>query len=66
MDLRFSEEYEAFRRELRGFLEASWPLRGDEEALPRDRQERLFRQRATEAGYYARGATAAPSSLPTC
>ncbi len=54
MDLRFSEEYEQFRRELRGFLEASWPLRADEAALPRDRQQRLFRQRATEAGYYAR------------
>ena len=31
MDLRFSEEYEAFRRELRGFLKASWPLRSDED-----------------------------------
>ena len=54
MDLRFSDEYEAFRRELRGFLETGWPLRGDEAALPRDRRERLFRRRATEAGYYAR------------
>lgn len=54
MDLRFSEEYEAFRRELRGFLKASWPLRSDEAALPHDQKERLFRERATEAGYYAR------------
>jgi alkylation response protein AidB-like acyl-CoA dehydrogenase len=55
MDLRFSEEYEAYRRELRDFLEANWPLRGDEAALPADQQQQLFRERATQAGYYLRG-----------
>ena len=54
MDLRYSETYEAFRSELRAFLKTHWPLSGAERALAPPAQARLFRQRATEAGYYAR------------
>ena len=54
MDLKFSDAYEELRDELRSFLKVNWPLRGEETALPRDQQARLFRRRAIEAGYYAR------------
>jgi alkylation response protein AidB-like acyl-CoA dehydrogenase len=54
MDLRYSETYEAFRSEVRAFLKESWPLRGKEAELPRDRQAALFRDRAIERGYAAR------------
>jgi alkylation response protein AidB-like acyl-CoA dehydrogenase len=54
MDLRFSEAYEAFRGEVRSFLEESWPLRGEEAELPRERRAALFRARAIERGYLAR------------
>ncbi len=65
MDLRFSEEYEDFRAEVRAFLAESW-LRNAEGAEPEpmgrrsrflrpsERQAR-FRERAVEAGYIARG-----------
>ncbi len=54
MDLSYGEEYEEFRQQLRAFLEAHWPLRGDEAELPLEEQARLFRRRATEAGYLNR------------
>lgn len=54
MDLRFGEEYERFRDEVRSFLRESWPLRGAEAALPREAQEGIFRQRALEQGYLYR------------
>jgi alkylation response protein AidB-like acyl-CoA dehydrogenase len=54
MDLSYGEEYEAFRAELRAFLDEGWPLRGDEAKLPRDEQEHLFRKRGIEAGYVYR------------
>ncbi len=54
MDLSYGEEYEAFRAELRAFLDAGWPLRGDEAKLPREEQERIFRKRGIEAGYVYR------------
>ena len=54
MDLRYSDEHEAFRRELRTFLAANWPLAGRERELPDAAKSRLFRERATAAGYYAR------------
>ena len=54
MDLKFSEEYEVFRSELRAFLKVNWPPRGDEAALPSKQQQQLFRERATQAGYYLR------------
>ena len=54
MDLHYSEEYEAFRREVREFLAAGWPLVGEEAALPLEEQASRFRARAIEAGYLAR------------
>jgi alkylation response protein AidB-like acyl-CoA dehydrogenase len=54
MDLRFGEEYERFRDEVKRFLAEGWPLRGAEAALPRARQESLFRGRAIERGYVYR------------
>ena len=50
MDLRFSEEHEAYRQVLREFLKG-WPLQGDEAELPQLEQERLFRRRGIDAGY---------------
>jgi hypothetical protein len=35
MDLSYGEEYEAYRAELREFLAASWPPRGEQAKLPR-------------------------------
>ena len=54
MDLRYSEPYEAFREEVRSFLKASWPLRGEESQLPPDERAALFRDRAIQRGYLAR------------
>jgi len=54
MDLSLSEEYRAFRSEVREFLKG-WPLTGDEADRPREKQEALFRRRAIEAGYVYRG-----------
>jgi alkylation response protein AidB-like acyl-CoA dehydrogenase len=59
MDLSYGETYEAFRAELRAFLEAGWPLRGDEGQLPPAEQERIFRKRGIEAGYVYRAIPAA-------
>ena len=53
MDLRYSDEYESFRRELREFL-MGWPLRGAEAALPLREQESLFRRHGIERGYVYR------------
>ena len=53
MNLGDSDEYNAFRAEVRRFLK-SWPLQGDEARLPREGQEALFRQRGIEAGYVYR------------
>ncbi len=55
MDLRYSEEYERFRDEVKGFLAKSWPLQGEEAKLDFNQQAVLFRGRAIEAGYAARG-----------
>ena len=55
MDLRYSEEYEALRAEVREFLADHWPLEGDEAELPLAEQASLARGRAIEAGYLARG-----------
>jgi alkylation response protein AidB-like acyl-CoA dehydrogenase len=54
MDLSYGPEYEAFRGEVRGFLEASWPARGADAALPKPERARRFRERAVEAGYLLR------------
>ena len=53
MDLRYGEEYEAFRAELCAFLEG-WPLTGEEAAFPPAEQERIFRKRGIERGYVYR------------
>jgi alkylation response protein AidB-like acyl-CoA dehydrogenase len=53
MDLRYTADYDAFRAEVRAFLAASWPLPG-QAALPEDERERIFRDRAVEAGYLYR------------
>ena len=54
MDLRYSEEYERFRDEVKGFLAEHWPLQGEEAKLDFNQQAVLFRDRAIEAGYVAR------------
>jgi alkylation response protein AidB-like acyl-CoA dehydrogenase len=54
VDLRYSDEYEAFRDEVRAFLETAWPLEGDEAELAPERQAALFRERGIAKGYVAR------------
>ncbi|MBW2282293.1 MAG: acyl-CoA/acyl-ACP dehydrogenase, partial [Deltaproteobacteria bacterium] len=54
MDLRYTDEYEAFRAEVKSFLDAHWPLKGDEAKLGLEQGHALFRLRAIEAGYLAR------------
>jgi len=53
MDLRYGDQYEAFRSELREFLRG-WPLCGEEASLPPGEQEALFRQRGIDRGYVYR------------
>ncbi len=53
MDLRYGEDYERFRAELREFLKG-WPLKGKETELPLEQQEQIFRGRGIEAGYVYR------------
>jgi alkylation response protein AidB-like acyl-CoA dehydrogenase len=54
MDLQYSKEYEDFREEVRSFLEASWPLQGEEAELAPQEQASRFRERAIAQGYMAR------------
>jgi alkylation response protein AidB-like acyl-CoA dehydrogenase len=54
MDLRYSEEHERFRAEVRAFLAASWPLRGEEARLGLFEAAARFRARAIAKGYLAR------------
>lgn len=54
MDLRYSQEYEEYRQELRDFLASHWPPSGDIAALKRREQEAWFRVRAVAAGYLYR------------
>ncbi|MCH2173748.1 acyl-CoA dehydrogenase family protein [Myxococcota bacterium] len=53
MNLEYSEEYVAFRAEVREFLQG-WPLTGDEAQLPVHEQEIRFRRRGIERGYVYR------------
>jgi len=53
MDLRYGEQYEAFRAEVREFLRG-WPLSGPEADLPLRDREALFRTRGIERGYVYR------------
>ncbi len=54
MDLRYSEEYESFRGEVKGFLAKNWPLQGEEAKLDFNQQAVLVRDRAIAAGFVAR------------
>ena len=54
MDLRYGPEYEAFRAEVRAFLDEHWPLRGEEAKLGLGEQATTFRRRAIAAGFLAR------------
>jgi alkylation response protein AidB-like acyl-CoA dehydrogenase len=54
MDLSYGEEYEAYRAEVRAFLEASWPPRGDAARLGKKEAAARFRDLATERGYLRR------------
>jgi len=54
MDLSYGPEYEAFRGEVREFLQANWPAKGAEAELPKPARVRRFRERAVEAGYLLR------------
>ena len=53
MDLRYGPEYEAFRVEVRSFLEG-WPLQGEDARLSAEEQEQIFRSRGIERGYVYR------------
>ena len=50
MDLTYGAAYESFRAEVREFLEAHWPPRGDDADLSSRERAQRFRDRATEAG----------------
>jgi alkylation response protein AidB-like acyl-CoA dehydrogenase len=54
MDLSYGEEYETWRGEVRAFLEAQWPPRGELAKLPRKEASARFRELATERGYLRR------------
>ena len=54
MDLSYGEEYEAYRGEVRAFLEANWPPRGELAKLPRKEAAARFRELATGKGYLRR------------
>ena len=54
MDLGYGPEYEAFRGEVRAFLEAHWPSIGDGAESSREEKTRRFRVRAVEQGYLLR------------
>jgi len=54
MDLSYGETYEKFRLEVREFLAANWPPKGEDAKLPRAEGAARFRDRATERGYLRR------------
>ncbi|MFQ5416694.1 MAG: acyl-CoA dehydrogenase family protein [Myxococcota bacterium] len=54
MDLSYGAEYEAFRAEVREFLEQNWPPKGEEARLPKAEGAARFRDRATAKGYLRR------------
>ncbi len=58
MDLRYSQEYEEYRRKVRAFLKANWPPSGEAAKGPQDVQAARFRALAISHGYVAR-------SIPT-
>jgi alkylation response protein AidB-like acyl-CoA dehydrogenase len=54
MDLQLDETNEALRRETQDWVASSWPLTGDEAALPEAEQATLWKARAIEAGFLHR------------
>jgi len=54
MDLTLDEKYEKLQEAVRRFCRESWPLQGDEAALPAEEQKVLFRKRAIAAGFLFR------------
>jgi len=54
MDLSYGTEMEGYREEVKAFLEANWPLSGEEAELSAEKQASLFRERAISAGYLYR------------
>jgi alkylation response protein AidB-like acyl-CoA dehydrogenase len=54
MDLRYGEEYERLRAEVRAFCADSWPPRGDESRLPERERAIAWRKRALAAGFLHR------------
>lgn len=54
MDLSYGQETEDYRKEVKTFLTANWPLTGDEAKMPREDGARLFRERAISEGYLCR------------
>ena len=51
MDLSYGDAVEAFRGEVKAFLDANWPPRGEG---THEEQVKAFRRKATEAGYLNR------------
>jgi alkylation response protein AidB-like acyl-CoA dehydrogenase len=54
MDLAYGAEYDALRAEVREFLDANWPPKGEASDLPRAERESAFRRIAIDAGYLYR------------
>jgi alkylation response protein AidB-like acyl-CoA dehydrogenase len=54
MDLSYGPEYESFRAEVRSFLEAHWPPKGEDAERPKAERVRRFREQAVAAGYLLR------------
>jgi len=54
MDLSYGEQHEAFRAQVRAFLAAHWPLRGELAALPKPEAAARFRDLATQQGFLRR------------
>jgi alkylation response protein AidB-like acyl-CoA dehydrogenase len=54
MDLSYGKEYEDFRAEVRAFLAANWPPKGELAGLPRAEGAARFRDLATQQGYLRR------------
>lgn len=54
MDLSYGPEYDEYRKQVQGFLEEAWPLKGDDAKLGFAEQAMTFRKQAIAAGYLAR------------
>ena len=55
MDLRYSQEHQAFQAEVRQFLTEEWPGQLPKESAQRSEFLARFRRKATERGYFYRG-----------